>query len=125
MAAALSVFWQAPLFIGIGVSEILCSVPAMEFFYANAPERMKAVRGAELLRSRSASGCSRASSRSSTRSPRARARAWIAADLNEGRLDLFFALLAARRREPRRLAARAPTSGSRRDEGDEASPSCP
>ena len=43
MAAALSVFWQAPLFIGIGVSEILCSVPAMEFFYANAPARMKAV----------------------------------------------------------------------------------
>ena len=97
MAAALSVFWQAPLFIGIGVSEILCSVPAMEFFYANAPERMKAVCAALELLAVALGQWLLAGliPLVNALAARANARAWIAPDLNEGRLDLFFALLAA------------------------------
>ena len=126
MAAALSVFWQAPLFIGIGVSEILCSVPAMEFFYANAPERMKAVCAAlELLavalgqwllagliplvnalaaRARAPAGSRPTSTRSGSTSSSRCSRAVVA---------------------PRRVRACAPAPMRRDEEGERAPPSAP
>mmetsp|Transcript_34842 Transcript_34842/g.93066 ORF Transcript_34842/g.93066 Transcript_34842/m.93066 type:complete len:478 (-) Transcript_34842:1450-2883(-) len=50
IAADMTIFWQVPLFLGMGISEILTSIPAMDFFYSEAPGPMKSVCSAlELL----------------------------------------------------------------------------
>src|SRR5205085_2253477 len=40
---AMSVFYQVPQFVLIGISEILASVTALEFFYSQAPDNLRSV----------------------------------------------------------------------------------
>ena len=39
--ADLSIFWQAPQYILVGLSEVLTSIAQMEFFYDQAPDVMR------------------------------------------------------------------------------------
>jgi len=39
----LSIFWQSPQFFFLGVSEVLASITALNFFYSEAPKSMKSI----------------------------------------------------------------------------------
>lgn len=95
-AANVSIFWQVPLFVLMGVSEILTSISSMDFFYSEAPEEMKGVCSAlELVT------VSLGQWMTAFLIPVANALpvvlgsgAWVPSDLNDGHLDAFFATLA-------------------------------
>ena len=91
-AAELSIFWQVPIFIGMGISEILTSIPAMDFFYSEAPGPMKSACSAlELLTVSLGQWLI-----SATLIPlvNSGSKPWIPNDLNQGRLSSFFMMLA-------------------------------
>ena len=85
---ALSVLWQVPQFFLIGTSEVLSSITAMEFFFAEAPASMRSLCAALNL-STSALG----SLLVALTVPLARA--WLPDDLNKGRLAAYYWVLAA------------------------------
>lgn len=92
-AADLSIFWQAPLFVGMGISEILTSIPAMDFFYSEAPTPMKSACAAlELLTVCFGQWLMAGLIPLVNADPDD---PWIPSDLNEGHLAKFFLLLAA------------------------------
>ena len=76
----MSVWWQVPAFLFMGAGELLGSIAAMEFFYAEAPDSMRGVCQAINLLT-SALGSLVAAALSSIFS------AWLPTNLNDGHLD--------------------------------------
>ena len=86
--SALSVWWQSPQYLLIGFGEVLASISAMDFFYAEAPESMRSVCQAlnlftVSLGSMVAAGVNMCLS------------GWISNDLNDGHLERVFFVVAA------------------------------
>jgi peptide/histidine transporter 3/4 len=93
---ALSVFWQAPQYLLIGASEVLAAVAQLELYYDQAPDSMRSCSMALQLAATACGGyAASALLRAVSRVTEAHSTPWIAQDLNDGRLDLFFLLLAA------------------------------
>jgi dipeptide/tripeptide permease len=91
-AADMSVFWQVPQYVLIGVSEVLASIAQLEFFYDQAPRPMRSCAMALQLLS-SALGMYLSSAILYAVQQLTQPSPWIADDLNDGRLDLYFLLL--------------------------------
>uniref|UniRef100_A0A7R9VQN8 Uncharacterized protein n=1 Tax=Chlamydomonas euryale TaxID=1486919 RepID=A0A7R9VQN8_9CHLO len=92
---SLSIFWQAPQYVLIGLSEVFTSIAQIEFFYDQAPDVMRSCSMALGLLS-SALGSYMAGILTwvvQTFSQALTGSAWLPKDLNQGRLDLFFLLL--------------------------------
>ncbi|CAN6470994.1 unnamed protein product [Victoria cruziana] len=97
LAAPISVLWLAWQYLLLGISDMFTLAGMMEFFYSEAPESMRSVCTA-------GSWCSTASgfflssilvTVANAVSGGLGSREWIAGtDLNKGRLELFYALLA-------------------------------
>lgn len=93
-AVRLSVFWQAPQYLLVGCSEVLTSVSQLEFFYDQSPESMRSCSMALQLLSTALGGFT-ASALMQLVAYLTQGNEWISPqDLNQGRLDLFFLLLA-------------------------------
>lgn len=97
LAVNMSIFWQVPQFVLLGLSEVLAAVSALELFYIRAPTGMRSVCAALSLLSTALGtwmivaviGLTNGISRwfGTTQ--------WVAHDANKGRLDWYFFLLAA------------------------------
>ena len=93
---AISILWQAPQYILIGASEVLAAIAQLEFFYSSSPESMRSCAMALQLAANAAGGFLASGLLSSVASITQRlGTPWFTQDLNDGRLDLFFLLLAA------------------------------
>ena len=99
--AALSVFWQVPQYLLVGASEVLASIGQLEFFYDQAPDVMRSCSMALQLLSVAVgsylSGALVAAVGAGTAwlGLGRDGAGWLPSALNEGRLDLFFWLMAA------------------------------
>jgi len=92
-AANLSIFWQAPGFMLIGAAEVLASITGLEFAYEEAPPTMRSmVQSIYLLTTALGNylGLMLVFLVNLASSPRP----WIADDLNDSHLDLYFFTLA-------------------------------
>ena len=89
----LSVFWQVPQFVLIGISEILASITSLEFFYTQAPTAMRSVSQSLNLFTQAIGAwivipilflvnCNPNNE-------------WVPTDLDKGHLDYYFFLLAS------------------------------
>jgi peptide/histidine transporter 3/4 len=97
----MSVWWQIPQYLLIGLSEVFTAIGQLEFFYDQAPDVMRSCSMAlQLLSVCIGSYLSGAVVwavqfiTSSLTDPTAAGGGWLPKDLNLGRLDLFFLLLA-------------------------------
>ncbi|CAM9090959.1 unnamed protein product, partial [Ectocarpus fasciculatus] len=88
----LTIFWQVPQFILIGISEIFTSITSLEFFYSQAPTRMRSVsQASNLLTNALGSWLTIPLTllvNSNANHP------WIASDIDDGELGYYFYLLA-------------------------------
>ncbi|GER31231.1 major facilitator superfamily protein [Striga asiatica] len=94
--SSLSIFWQVPQYVLVGVSEALVYVAQWEFFASQIPEGLKSI-GLGMSMSSSALGsfmCSVILTVVVKVTSRDGRPGWIPADLNEGHLDRFFFLSA-------------------------------
>jgi peptide/histidine transporter 3/4 len=92
---AISILWQAPQYILIGASEVLAAIAQLEFFYSSSPESMRSCAMALQLAANAAGGFLASGLLSAVASITQRlGTPWFTQDLNDGRLDLFFLLLA-------------------------------
>mmetsp|Transcript_33936 Transcript_33936/g.96157 ORF Transcript_33936/g.96157 Transcript_33936/m.96157 type:complete len:662 (-) Transcript_33936:13-1998(-) len=93
----LSAYWQIPQYALIGTSEVLCMVGQLEFFYDQAPDVMRSMGMAMQMLSISLgsylSGTITAFVQWITSGPDSQG-GWLPKDLDDGRLELFFLLLA-------------------------------
>lgn len=88
----LSIFWQIPQFVLIGISEIFASITSLEFFYSQAPMSMRSVSQALNLFTNALGSwltipltmAVNADSKDE----------WIPDNIDEGHLDWYFYLLA-------------------------------
>lgn len=93
----LSIFWQAPQYALVGLSEVFTSIGQMEFFYDQAPDVMRSCSMALGLLS-SALGSYSAGILTwlvQKLSEKVTGVQWLPNDLNKGRLDLFFLFMMA------------------------------
>lgn len=89
----MSIFWQIPQFVLVGVSEILASVTALEFFYTQAPLPMRSVSQAlNLLTTAIGSWLTIPLLYLVNSNPNDE---WVPVNLDDGHLDYYFLLLAA------------------------------
>jgi len=94
IAANLSIFWQAPGFMLIGAAEVLASITGLEFAYEEAPPTMRSMVNAIYLLT-TALGNYLGLVLVFFVNLASRERPWIADDLNESHLDLYFFTLAS------------------------------
>eukprot|EP00798_Chlamydomonas_sp_ICE-L_P012245 gene12246-15386_t len=93
----LSIWWQAPQYILVGMSEVLTSIGQMEFFYDQSPDVMRSCSMALGLLS-TALGSYLAGALTwlvQVASEKWTGQQWLPNDLNKGRLDLFFLFMMA------------------------------
>lgn len=91
LVSPVSVFWQVPQFLLIGISEILTSITSYAFFYAQAPPNMRSF-AASLNLLTTALGtwlCIPLVALANSGEVE-----WVPSDVNEGNLAAFFFLLA-------------------------------
>lgn len=93
----MSVWWQTPQYLLIGLSEVFTSIGQMEFFYDQAPDVMRSCSMALQLLSVCVgsylSGAVVWVAQIVTQSLDPQHHGWLPKDLNLGRLDLFFVVL--------------------------------
>lgn len=98
-AVHMSVWWQVPQYLAVGLSEVFTSIGQLELFYDQAPDVMRSCSMAlqllsvcigSYLSGALVLGVSVVSSRWDPAG-----QGWLPKDLNQGRLDLFFLCLAA------------------------------
>ncbi|XP_071936066.1 protein NRT1/ PTR FAMILY 7.3-like [Coffea arabica] len=95
--SSLSIFWQTPQYVLVGVAEAFVIVAQWEFFASQTPDRLKSL-GLGLSMSSSALGsylCSIALTVVMNITSRHGKPGWVPANLNDGHLDRFFFLSAA------------------------------
>mmetsp|Transcript_14339 Transcript_14339/g.21483 ORF Transcript_14339/g.21483 Transcript_14339/m.21483 type:complete len:625 (-) Transcript_14339:227-2101(-) len=87
-----SIFWQIPQFVLIGVAEIFASITSLEFFYSQAPSQMRSVSQASNLFTNALGSWLTipltllVNIQSNNE--------WVASNVDEGHLDWYFFLLA-------------------------------
>lgn len=92
MMSDISIFWQVPQFVLIGISEIFASITSLEFFYSQAPMTMRSVSQALNLFTNAVGSWLTipltllVNSNSKNK--------WITDNVDEGHLDWYFFLLA-------------------------------
>ncbi|KAK3157492.1 hypothetical protein QOZ80_2AG0123260 [Eleusine coracana subsp. coracana] len=89
-ASPVSIIWQAPAYFVLGAAEVFTSVGLIEFFYDQSPDTMKSLCTAVSLVAVSAGNYLN----SLIIAVVAWATTWIPEDLNQGRLDCFFWMMA-------------------------------
>ncbi|KAI7840664.1 hypothetical protein COHA_005685, partial [Chlorella ohadii] len=94
----MSVWWQVPQYLAVGLSEVFTSIGQLELFYDQAPDVMRSCSMALVLLSvcigSYLSGALVYAATVITRRMDPVGEGWLPKDLNHGRLDLFFLLLA-------------------------------
>lgn len=96
-SSSLSIFWQVPQYALIGASEVFMYVGQLEFFNAQAPDRLKSFGSALCMTSISLGNyvSSLLVSMVMKISSQDHMPGWIPGNLNRGHLDRFYFLLAA------------------------------
>ena len=89
--SSMSILWQVPLFILIGLSEIFASITSLEFFYSQAPTDMRSVSQASNLFTNAMGSWLTIPLTLIVNSNENDM--WIPSDLNSGHLDYYFFLL--------------------------------
>lgn len=88
----LSIFWQVPQFILIGISEIFASITSLEFFYSQAPSRMRSVsQASNLFTNALGSWLTIPLTLLVNSNPKHQ---WITSNIDQGNLQAYFYLLA-------------------------------
>ena len=88
----LSIFWQIPQFVLIGVSEIFASITSLEFFYSQAPSKMRSVsQASNLFTNAMGSWLAIPLTLLVNANPN---HPWISSNVDEGELQNYFYLLA-------------------------------
>lgn len=88
----LSILWQIPQFVLIGLSEIFASITSLEFFYSQAPSNMRSVSQAcNLFTNALGSWLTIPLTLLVNIDPN---NEWVASNVNNGHLDYYFYLLA-------------------------------
>ncbi|KAF0929668.1 hypothetical protein E2562_023021 [Oryza meyeriana var. granulata] len=96
--APTSIMWQAPSYMVLGAAEVFTSVGLLEFFYDQAPDAMKSLCTAVSLVAVAAGSYLNSAIVAvvawATSPEKGGGGGWIPDDLNQGRLDCFFWLMA-------------------------------
>jgi peptide/histidine transporter 3/4 len=91
--SSISIFWQAPQFVLIGVSEIFASITSLEFFYSQAPSEMRSVSQASNLLTNAIGSWLTIPLTIAVNANRSHK--WIDDNVDKGHLDWYFYLLAS------------------------------
>eukprot|EP00612_Vaucheria_litorea_P000661 CAMPEP_0171452194 /NCGR_PEP_ID=MMETSP0945-20130129/396_1 /TAXON_ID=109269 /ORGANISM="Vaucheria litorea, Strain CCMP2940" /LENGTH=227 /DNA_ID=CAMNT_0011976805 /DNA_START=1011 /DNA_END=1691 /DNA_ORIENTATION=- len=92
-ASSLSILYQIPQFVFVGIGEILASISALEFFYSEAPPEMRSVTSAlNLICTGLGNWFTIPLIKIVNVGPKGEK--WLPSDLNEGFLERYFYLLA-------------------------------